>query len=326
MVPNQIDSSTKQAFFPRVSVVIPVYNGEADLPDLISCLRVQTYPADRVEYLLVDNGSCDRTGAIIQAAAQNAKSQGLTIRYVTENRIQSSYAARNAGIRASTGEIIAFTDADCRPQPNWLYAMVQPFADPTIGLVGGAIVALPGKTLIEKYSERKNILSHKGALSHPVCPYAAGANLAIRRETLQKVGLFRPYLTTGGDADICWRIQRQTSWRFCSVEQAIIQHRHRDTLQALQKQYQRYGCSHQYLEELYGIDMSHNKWKFKQFVYCWLRWLLKELPLTTVKAIAGKATLLDFLMTPIFLLTRQAMVIGRRKAKLPEKARQIERL
>lgn len=309
---------------PRVSVVIPVYNGEADLPDLIRCLRVQTYPADRVEYLLVDNGSSDRTAAIVQKAALDAKSQGLTIHCLSENQIQSSYAARNAGIRASTGEIVVFTDADCRPQPNWLCAMVQPFADPAVGLVGGAIVALPGKTLMEKYAERKNILSHKNALSHPFCPYAAGANLAIRRQAFQKVGLFRPYLTTGGDADMCWRIQRESYWQFYFAEQAIVQHRHRNTLQGLQNQYQRYGRSHQYLEELYGVDMTHNIWKFQQFVYSWTRWLLKELPLTTVKAIAGKATLLDFLTTPIFIITRRAMRSGWREAKLSEQARQIE--
>lgn len=326
MVSNQIDSSTKPTFLPRVSVVIPVYNGEADLPNLIKCLRNQTYPAELVEYLIVDNGSSDRTAAILEAAALDAKSQGLTIHWLTENRIQSSYAARNAGIRASSGDIIAFTDVDCHPQPNWLYDLVQPFADPAVGLVGGAIVALPGKTLLEKYADRKNILSHKNALSHPFCPYAAGANLAIRRQVFQKVGLFRPYLTTGGDADMCWRIQQQTFWQFCFAEQAIIQHRHRTTLKELQKQYRRYGRSHQYLEELYEVDMSHNIWKFKQFAYSWSRWLLKELPLTAVKAIRGKATLLDFLTTPIYILTRQAMVTGRREARLPEKARQIELL
>ena len=310
MASNQIYSLNSQTFLPRVSVVIPVYNGEVDLLDLVSCLLAQNYPADRVEYLLIDNASRDRTAAILQAAAQDAKSQGLTIYYLTENQIQSFYAARNAGIRASTGEIIAFTDADCRPQPNWLYALIQPFADPAVGLVGGAVVALPGKTLLEKYAERKNILSHKFGLSHPFCPYAATANLAIRRQALEQVGLFRPYLTTGGDVDICWRIQRQSSWQFYCAEQAIVQHRHRATLQELLNQRRRYGCSHQYVQELYGVGVSENIFKLKQYLYYFSRWLLKELPLTGVKAIAGKATLLDLLMTPIFP--------GQRKAKLSE--------
>ena len=310
MVSNQINSSTSRTFLPRVSVVIPIYNGEADLPDLINCLHAQTYPADRVEYLLVDNASSDRTAAILAAAAQDSKPQGLTMYCLSENQIQSSYAARNAGIRASTGEILVFTDVDCRPLPNWLYALIQPFAHPPVGLVGGAVVALPGKTLVEKYAERKNILSHKFGLSHPFCPYAATANLAIRRQALEQVGLFRSHITTGGDVDICWRIQRQSSWRLYCVEQAIVQHRHRATLPELLNQFRRYGRSHQYLHELYGIDVFQNVLELKQYLYYLSRWLLKELPLTGVKAIAGKATLLDLLMTPIFP--------GQRKAKLSE--------
>jgi Glycosyltransferases involved in cell wall biogenesis len=56
-------------FLPEVSVVVPIYNGEADLPDLIECLRSQTYAPNKVEYLLVDNKSGDRTSAILETAA-----------------------------------------------------------------------------------------------------------------------------------------------------------------------------------------------------------------------------------------------------------------
>ncbi len=90
MITNQTDSFTNRTFFPRVSVVVPIYNGETDLPDLISCLCSQSYPKELVEYLLVDNASCDRSSQIIQAAAEDAISQGITIRYLSENQIQSS--------------------------------------------------------------------------------------------------------------------------------------------------------------------------------------------------------------------------------------------
>ena len=72
-------------FFPTVSVIIPIYNGEFDLPDLIRCLVAQTYPADQVEYLLVDNASQDKTGNIIQNAVEQAKYQGLIFSYLKEN-------------------------------------------------------------------------------------------------------------------------------------------------------------------------------------------------------------------------------------------------
>jgi cellulose synthase/poly-beta-1,6-N-acetylglucosamine synthase-like glycosyltransferase len=325
MINNQTNSLNNEAFLPKVSVVVPVYNGEADIPDLINCLCVQTYPRDRVEYLLVDNASRDRTAEIIKAACEDAKQQGLTIHYLSEHKIQSSYAARNVGIRASSGEIIAFTDADCRPQPDWLYALVQPFAELTVGFVGGAIVPLSNKTLFEKYAERRKILCHKQTALHPFLPYAAGANLAIRRQTLQEVGLFRPYLTTGGDADICWRIQKQSNWGFYLSDDAVVYHRHRSSLQELQKQFLRYGYSQHFLSELYNSEPnSSNLIKYPlDSPYRLLGWL-KDMPKLLVKLAIRRATLVDLMETPIDILVSQATANGRRKAMLTNEARKIE--
>ena len=315
------DITTEASFVPKVSVVVPVYNGEKDLLSLISCLKAQTYPANRVEYLLVDNNSCDRTAAILQTAAQN--SSGITLRSLTENHIQSSYAARNTGIRAAGGEILAFTDADCRPQASWLSALIQPFADSTVVIVAGEIVALPGKTLLEQHAERQDTLSQKHTLAHPFCPYGQTANLAIRRQVLEQVGLFRPYLTTGGDADLCWRIQRGVAGQLKFAPTAIVQHRHRATLQELQSQWRRYGCSNRYLHELYGVDLMREL-TVKEYFYRLSHWLLKEVPITGVKAIAGLATILDLLNTPISLLNAKARSSGQREATLPEQAQIIE--
>lgn len=322
MSTNTTDTTTKQTFLPKVSVVVPVYNGEADLPKLINCLQAQTYPANLLEYLLVDNNSCDRTAAILQtSAAQDSRS--LTLRPLTENKIQGSYAARNTGIRAAAGEILAFTDADCRPQPSWISALIQPFADPDVVIVAGEIVALPGKTLLEQHADRQDTLSQKHTLAHPFCPYGQTANLAIRRQALERVGLFRPYLTSGGDADLCWRIQRQNAGRLEFAPTAIVQHRHRATLQELQSQWRRYGCSNRYLHELHGVDLMREL-TVQEYLYRLSRWLLKEVPSVSVKAIAGKATLVDLLSTPINLLNARARSSGQREAKLPEQARQIE--
>ena len=304
---------------PKVSVIVPIYNGEADLPDLINCLKAQTYPTDRVEYLLVDNASSDRTAAILEATAQNSPG----FRHLTENQIQSSYAARNTGIRAATGEILAFTDADCRPQPHWLSDLIPPFQDPTIGIVAGEIVGVPGRTLLEKYAEKQDILSQKYTLAHPFCPYGQTANLAIRREAFKQVGLFRPSLTTGGDVDICWRIQRESAWKIFFASTAIVQHRHRSTLEELKKQLQRYGRSNRYLHELHGVDLMR-EFTVQEYFYRLSRWLLKEIPVTSAKAILGKATFVDFLNTPIGLLNAQARATGQREAKLSEQAKTIE--
>ncbi|MEG4576278.1 glycosyltransferase [Microcoleus sp. N3A4] len=323
---------------PDISVIVPIYNGEADLPDLIECLRSQTYPIDRVEYLIVDNNSRDRTSTILQTFSDSGRERDINIRPLTENLIQSSYAARNQGIRASKGEIIAFTDADCRPESDWLENLVKPFVDLEIGISAGEIVALPGKTILEQHADRQNTLSQKHTLAHPFCPYGQTANLAVRRLVLQQIGLFRPYLTSGGDADLCWRILRETSYKLYFAENAIVRHRHRSTIKQLQSQWYRYGESNQYLHELHGVDLMREL-TAPEYFYRLARWLLKELPVAAAKSALAKpaptgatptkriarADLVDLFNTPIGLLNVRSRAIGQRQAKLPESAWEIER-
>lgn len=317
------NAPTAAACYPQVSVIIPIYNGEADLPDLIDCLRSQTYPRDSIEYLLVNNNSSDRTLEGISAAAASAVSEGLKLYPLTEDSIQSSYAARNCGIRAAAGEILAFTDADCRPLPNWAEEIVKPFSEPKVGIVVGELAALPGNSLLEKYAERYGVMSQKFLLEHPFCAYGQTANLALRQQALQQVGLFRPYLTTGGDADICWRIQREAHWKLAFAGAAVVRHRHRSNLRELRSQWQRYGQSNQYLHELYGIDLMR-EFTQQELVYRLSRWLVKEVPRTAFNLIRGKSHPLDLIKMPIDLLSFQARSAGQKAAKLTEKAREIE--
>jgi glycosyltransferase involved in cell wall biosynthesis len=315
---NSIAPPSTPVFQPLVSVVIPIYNGESDLPDLLECLRSQTYPPDLVEYLLVDNGSSDRTLEILQSQSH--------IQALSETEIQSSYAARNTGTRAAKGSIIAFTDADCRPSPEWLAELVQPFVEPIVGLVAGEIKALPGHTLLERYADRHETLSQKHTLAHSFCPYGQTANLAVRREIFAEVGLFRPYLTTGGDADLCWRILRRenTSWELKFAAAAIVQHRHRTTLEELRSQWQRYGRSNRYLHELHGISLTRDMSQ-KDYLYRWSRWLLKEVPIAAKnKLVNANPNFLEVLMdTPLSLICGKARAQGQRQARLEDAARTI---
>lgn len=308
---------TSPPFLPTVSVVVPIYNGETDLPELLTCLQAQTYPTDRLEYLLVDNASSDSTTNLLSTAV----AEGI-IKVLQENQIQSSYAARNRGIRAAKGEIIAFTDADCRPQPNWLSTLIQPFTDNSIGIVAGEILAFQGKTLLEKHADRQQVLSQQHTLNHQFCAYGQTANLAIRRQIFEQVGLFRPYLTTGGDADICWRIQQQSNWRLEFAPQAIVQHRHRATLREYQKQWRRYGCSNRYLHQLHGVELMPEL-SPQEYWRRLGRWLVKELPISSWNAIAGITPAIDLIATPLNLFGTWARATGQREAVLPEAARQI---
>jgi glycosyltransferase involved in cell wall biosynthesis len=299
---------------PLVSVIIPIYNGKADLPDLLACLQAQTYPRDRVEFLLVDNGSTDDTWAQLQATP------GITA--LQETTIQGSYAARNRGIIAAQGSILAFTDADCRPEPQWLMDLVAGFNDQSVGLVVGEIQALPGNRLLERYADRQSTLSQKHTLANAFCPYGQTANVGIRACVFQETDLFRPYLTTGGDADMCWRILRETGWQWVFAEGAIVRHRHRDTLEELLSQWRRYGRSNQYLHELHGVDRMAAPTP-QGYIQRLARWLVKELPIAMIKTPLGKAELVDWVSTPIGLMCLNARWQGQQAAQLPENAKTI---
>lgn len=321
MVANEIPTQSA-TFFPTVSVVVPIYNGETDLPGLINCLLEQTYPVEQVEYLLVDNGSCDRTPQLLKEAVTQAKTAGITFKYLQETDIQSAYAARNTGIRAAKGEILAFTDADCYPAKTWLENLVQGFQDNTVGLCVGEITALPGNTWLEHYAERKKIMSQEATLAHSFCPYGQTANIAVRACAFEKIGLFRPRLTTGGDADICWRLQRDGGWQLHYAKTAIVQHHHRTTLQELYKQWYRYGRSNRYLHQIHGVKLSRPLMP-REMRYSLVRWLLKELPMGLLKMVTGKADAIDLAMTPVSLYCFRARTHGQRESRLPENANEI---
>ena len=308
-----------------ISVIIPIYNGEKDLPHLIECLEKQTYPQELVEYLLVDNNSRDNTANILATASQKAQQKGINLQHLTEAKIQSSYAARNLGIRNAKHDILAFTDADCRPEPDWLEELVKPFTDSQVGISVGEIIALTGNSLLEQYAKQKELMSQKFLLEHKFCAYGQTANIAIRKQAFIDVGLFRPHLTTGGDADICWRIQKESNWQLKYAPKAIVSHRHRANLKTFQSQFHRYGCSNEYLHELHGVDLMRELTN-QEIFYRLSRWIIKEIPKNSLKLIVRKASLIDLISTPIDLIGYHARTQGQKVSKLPEIAKQIERI
>ena len=310
---------------PFVSVVLPIYNSANDIVDLVKCLVNQTYISAKSEFLLVDNNSQDNTANILKREIEKYQLQGKNLQYLTETTIQGSYAARNTGIKHSRGEIIAFTDADCRPQPNWLADLVKPFANTQVSIVAGEIEGLPGNSILEEYATHQNVLSQKYTLEHFFAPYGQTANLAVRKEALEVVGLFRPYLTTGGDADICWRILREIEAEIVFAPSAIVLHRHRDNLTDFKSQWRRYGESNQYLHQLYGIDLSP-EYNFPEATKRLIRWMVKELPIKILKKLLGKGKWIEIVNTPIGLISWQARTEGQKNAKLPTQATEIERL
>ena len=238
----------------EISVIVPIYNGERHVASLIAGLAKQSYPAEAVEYIVVDNRSTDRTREEAAPAIALAQSAGIDVRVISEVEIQGSYAARNAGIRAARGDIIAFTDADCRADKNWLTELVRPFADPTVGVTAGRIAPFSDHSWIERYSASRGAVSQEGALNNRFRPYGLTANLAVRKEVFDKVGMFRPHLRSGGDADLCWRATAD-GFQLQFASNALVHHRHRTTVAGLVEQYSRYATGAFHLSTLFGFPL-----------------------------------------------------------------------
>jgi GT2 family glycosyltransferase len=214
---------------PRVSVVVCTYNGGRTLEQCLCSLQALDYPD--YEVIVVDDGSMDNTQAIL-ARFPNVR----TIRQV--NRGLS--CARNVGLRAATGSIIAYTDSDCFADRDWLTLLVYqlqrsgaaavggPNLPPEDGRIAACVAASPGQPT--------HVLENDQTAEH-----IPGCNMAFRREALETVGGFDPqYRKAGDDVDMCWRLQQAGMW-ITFAPSAFVWHHRRQSPRAYFKQQAGYG-------------------------------------------------------------------------------------
>jgi len=209
---------------PFVSVIVPVFDDAARLVACLDALKRQTYPADRFEILVVDNGS--------KTSLRTLGLSGRGLRILEEPRA-GSYVARNRGIEASRGEILAFTDADCLPRPEWLARGVDQFRDrPDLSVLGGRIHVVPNDEARPTLAERHQLALALDQLRCLKIRYAITANLLVRRRVFETVGLFHSQLKSTGDLE--WG-QRAASAGFLPeyAPEAIVVHPARRRLRDL---------------------------------------------------------------------------------------------
>jgi len=228
-------------WWPFVSVVVPVYNGEETIQTCVESLIELDYPKDGFEVLVVDNRSTDGTREILRR---------YPVTVLEESEIQSSYAARNLGIRCSRGEVLAFTDADCVVEHGWLRSIVRAIAPEDVGGVAGAIEAYETGSPLEEYQAQR-VLRAERAYQHRVLPFAQTANAAYRRTVFDRIGLFNPGIIFGGDLDLSWRMQREAGLRLVYEPLAFVWHRHRTTVQGLFALYEKNAIAHCLLAQHY---------------------------------------------------------------------------
>jgi cellulose synthase/poly-beta-1,6-N-acetylglucosamine synthase-like glycosyltransferase len=203
---------------PSVSVIVPVLDGASTIADALDAILATDYPPDRREVIAVDNGSTDATASLIRARA---------VRYLHEPRRGVSNA-RNRGIAESEGEILAFIDADCIVEPQWLSELVRPFEDPGVGAVGGHLAHSPASTPAERQAARLLGSWQQFAFnSNPAYPITA--NAAYRRDVIDRIGGFDPRMTRAQDVELGLRFQERSGLRLAYADRATARHRHRTT-------------------------------------------------------------------------------------------------
>jgi len=175
---------------PLVSVIVPVYNDAKRIKICVEKLLNQSYPQDKYEIIIIDNNSSDNTVNVIKR---------YPVKILFEKNIQSSYAARNKGIKEAKGEIIAFTDSDCQPTEDWIKNGVEAMFLEGAGLIGGKVsfIFSDQKDPFEIYDSIKN-MQQKDKVSKG---HAATANLFVRKNIFEKMGFFPENVKSGGDVD-----------------------------------------------------------------------------------------------------------------------------
>lgn len=189
-----------------LSVVVCTYNRAELLDRALDALVLQTLEPPRLEIIVVDNNSSDRTRDVVQARA----ARHPHIRYVFEPR-QGLPIARNSGVLAAHASVIAFTDDDVEVRADWAAGLMAAFqAYPDVGYLGGKVIAawdrarrpswLPsghyGPLALQDRGDRPFSVG-----SHDVRPCLIGANFAVRRGVFERVGLFSPAFPWGEDRE-----------------------------------------------------------------------------------------------------------------------------
>jgi GT2 family glycosyltransferase len=215
---------------PRVSVVVASYNGARTLEACLASLDRLNYPD--YEVILVDDGSKDDT--------RHIASDHPDARYIFQENKGLS-VARNTGINAATGDVVAFTDSDCRADEDWLYYLIgdllrsdfagiggHNFLPPEDSCVAAAVMVSPGGPAHVMLTDRE-------------AEHIPGCNMAFYKWALDDIAGFDPiYRKAGDDVDVCWRLQ-QAGHRIGFSPAGFVWHYRRSTVRAYLKQQAGYG-------------------------------------------------------------------------------------
>lgn len=230
---------------PDISVIVPVYNSESTIRPFLKCLLNQKdVDPEKLEIVVVDNGSSDRTPDLVRE---------FPVKLYFETAIRSPYAARNRGIVESTGDILAFTDANKFPGEKWIAAGIEALEETGAEIAGGEIRFDIGTNPSAAELYDAVTFNNNRKLVHKERASVTG-NFFVRRSQFEKVGLFPEGFRSGMDV---WWSQRAVKKGavLAFAENAVVTCQPRK-FQALMRKSYRVGVTHPFIMVQRGIPFG----------------------------------------------------------------------
>jgi glycosyltransferase involved in cell wall biosynthesis len=214
--------------WPLVTAIVCAYNEERTLGACLDSLEACMYP--NLEVVVCDDGSTDRTLEV----AGRYPFKLLELPHGGLSR------ARNAGLEAANGEIVAYLDADAACHPEWPYHLVLSMAAGVAG-AGGPNLPWPSAGFVERAVARSPGAPSEVLLSDDRAEHVPGCNMAFDAEELRAIGGFDvAYTAAGDDVDVCWKLlDRGRQIAFSPAAQ--VYHRRRGTVTGYLRQQRGYG-------------------------------------------------------------------------------------
>jgi glycosyltransferase involved in cell wall biosynthesis len=205
------EESIAEPELPFVSVIIPVRNDAERLAVCLDSLARQTYPAERFEVIVIDNGSSDDSADVARTAgAKVLVHPGLRVG-----------ALRNRGVEIAQGEILALVDSDHELPPEWIERGAGELtADPTLQMIGAPYLAPPHGTWVQQvWSLHRLRNTTRGEVV-----WLASGNLFLRKHVFDRIGGFDEQLVAAEDVDLCVRLKESGGRIVADMRVANIHH------------------------------------------------------------------------------------------------------
>jgi len=230
-----------EPFEPFVSIIIPVYNRAHEIGQCLESLLFLDYPSSKREIIVVDDASEDHTVFMVRR---------YKVRLIVQKYNQGQSAARNVGVKAAKGEIIAFMDSDCIADQRWLRELAPYFQDLRNALVGGYVDSFFRETWLDRYEEVQSPLNMGqkrliGAVKESIF-YVPNCNMLVSKDAYLKMEGLDVGLIVGEDVDLCWRLKKK-GYRLVYIPKGKVKHKHRSRFSQSFKRRFEYGTSEAFL-------------------------------------------------------------------------------